>query len=104
MPVRSADTQVRIPSRCTTPQAPPRRCLDPGEQLRKAQWLRDVVVCPELEAANLVGLRAPGRGHDDRDAAELADPLGHMPAVEPRDRDVEDDQIRMVVIEPAKRL
>ena len=81
---------------------PPQGRLDPGQQLRKAERLRDVVVGAELEAADLVGLGAAGGDDEDRDAAELADPLDHLPAVEAGQRDVEDDEVRMVVVELAE--
>ena len=80
------------------------RGLDPRRELGKAQRLGDVVVRAELEPADLVRLRAPGRDHQDRDAAELADPLDDLPAVEPRQRDVEDHEVRVVLVEAAQRV
>ena len=76
--------------------------LDPGQQLREAQRLGDVVVGAQLQAADLVGLGAAGRDHEDRHPAELADPLDDLPAVEPGQRDVEDDEVGMLVVEPAQ--
>ena len=61
----------------------------------RLQRLRDVVVRAELQAADLVGLGAARGDHEDRDAAELADPLDDLPAVETGQRDVEDDEVRV---------
>src|SRR5206468_2768869 len=43
-------------------------------------------------------------GHDDRHAAELADALDDLPAVEARQRDVEHHEVGMPVVEAAQRL
>ena len=85
-------------------RGPPEGGLDPRRQFGEAQWLRDVVVCPELQPADLVGFRAPRGDQDDRDPAELADPLDDLPAVEAGQRDVEDDEVGMPLVEPAQRV
>jgi hypothetical protein len=82
----------------------PQRGLDPGHELRQAERLRDVVVRAELQAADLVGLGAARGHHEDRDPAELADPLDHLPAVEAGQGHVEDDEVRVPLIELAQRL
>src|SRR6185312_13219456 len=56
----------------------------------------------ELQAANLLGLRAMRRDHDDRYPAELAEPFDELPAVESGQRDVEDHQVGMLIVEPAE--
>ena len=81
---------------------PAQRGLHAGEELRERQRLRDVVVRPELEAADLVRLRAAGRDHEDRHAAELAEALEELPAIEAGQRDVQDDQVGPLVVEPAQ--
>ena len=77
----------------------PKGGLDPRHQLREAEGLGHVIVRAELQAADLVGLRAARRDHQDRHAAELPDSLDDLPAVETGERDVEDDERRMLVIE-----
>ena len=64
-------------------RGPTQSRLDPRRQLGEAQRLGDVVVGAKLEPADLVGLGAPGGDHQDRDAAEFADPGDDLPAVEP---------------------
>src|SRR5919199_2135689 len=83
---------------------PAQRRFDPGHQLWEAQGLGDVVVRAELEPTNLVGLRTPRGGHDDRHPTEFADTFDHLPAVEARQRDVEHDQVWTPFVELAERL
>ena len=45
--------------------------LDAGHELHHAEWLDEVIVRAEVEAADLVVLRALGRSHDDRDGCLL---------------------------------
>ena len=80
------------------------RGLDPGEELRKAQWLGDVIVRAQLQPADLVGFGAAGSDEQDRHPAELADPLEDLPAIEAWQGHVEDDEIGVVVVELAQRL
>ena len=84
--------------------SPAEGSLHAGEELREAQRLRDVVVGAELQAADLVGLGAPRGDEEDRHPAELADPLDDLPAVEAGQGDVEDHEVRMVVVEPPQRV
>ena len=78
--------------------------LDPGEELREAQRLGDVIVRAKLQPADFVGLGAAGGDEQDRDPAELADPLEDLPAIEARQGHVEDDEIGVMVVELAERL
>ena len=78
---RCCEAAAAAPGR-SSPRAAarPRR----GPSAREAERLGDVVVRAELQAADLVGLGAVRRDHQDRDAAELAEALDELPAIEAR--------------------
>ena len=67
---------------------------DPGGHLLAVKGLDDIVVRPQLQAQHLVKGFAPGRDHDHRNAAGLADRLQHLIAVHPRQHHIQQDQIR----------
>ena len=73
-------------------------------ELADRERLRDVVVRAELEADHLVELVVAGRQHDDRHRARRAQPLAHLEPVEPRQHDVEHDEVDRRVGETAQRL
>src|SRR5918911_507647 len=55
--------------------------------------LRDVVVGPRLEAADLVNLLAAGGEHDHRYVRDAPDSLEDLEAVHARHRDVEENHV-----------
>src|SRR6266850_1089858 len=46
--------------------SPAQKRLHPGKQLSNTEWLGDIIVCAELEAADDIILLAFGREHNDR--------------------------------------
>src|SRR5262249_31589245 len=68
--------------------------LYPRDQLARAERLDDVVISPELEADNPVGLLAASRQHDDRYLALSAKDAAHFQAIYPRQHQAEHDEIR----------
>ena len=80
---------------------------DPRGQLLRAERLGDVVVGAELEARDAIGFFAARRQHDDRDrrgrrigAQRLADPQ----AVQPRQHQIEDDEIDRLAPQPRQHV
>lgn len=56
-------------------------------------WLRHIVVGAQIETRYPVDVIAPCGQHQDRDLAELPDPLQNLDPVHPRHHDVEHDNI-----------
>src|SRR5581483_3139222 len=75
-----------------------------GAELSDRERLRDVVVGAELEPDHLVELVVAGGEHDDRHRARRAQPTAYLEPVEPRQHDVEDDEVDVPVAEAALRL
>ena len=76
--------------------------LDAGHELHHAEWLDEVIVRAEVEAADLVVLRALGRSHDDRDGAQLRrrlHALQQLDAVHAGQHHVEHHQIGLLRLE-----
>ena len=76
--------------------------LDAGHELHHAEGLDEVVVRAEVETADPVILRALGRGHDDRDGAQLRrrlHALQQLDAVHTGQHHVEHDQIGLLRLE-----
>jgi len=66
---------------------------DPGAELAQAEGLGQVVVGPDLEAEELVRLGVPRGQHDDGDLAPRPDPARRLDPVEPRQVEVEDEEV-----------
>src|SRR5690606_38017427 len=77
---------------------PPKDALHTREELPDAEGLRHVVITPEVEPLDLVALRRL-RGEEDHRRADVvsAQRLAHLEAVDLREHDVEDDQVRPTV-------
>ena len=73
---------------------PPQRGLEPGDQLRRPERLRHVVVGAGRERPHLLLLLADRGEDDDRHLAPLAQPLGHLDAVDVGQHQVEDRRRR----------
>ena len=71
--------------------------FDPGHHLAGAVGFADVVVGAEFEAEQAVDLFDPGRDHDDRHAGEFADLFADVHAVFPRQHQVEQHQIGLLL-------
>ena len=77
---------------------PPQQRLDPAHQLAQPERLRQVVVRAELQADHLVDLVvAGGQDEDRRLRTGGAQPAQHLEAVDARQADVEDDEVRGLV-------
>ena len=76
----------------------------PGTELADRERLRDVVVGAELEADHLVELVVAGGQHDDRDGARRPQALADLEPVEPRQHDVEHDEVDRLLRELLQRL
>ena len=72
---------------------PPQRHADARQQLLGAERLRHVVVGAGVERADLVGLRAARREHDDRRRAAVSQQPAHLDAVHVGQAQVQDDEI-----------
>jgi hypothetical protein len=89
-----------VPRRRGAPQERP----DAAPELANREGLRDVVVGAQLEPHHLVQLVAACREHDDRNGALRPEPPAHLEPVEPRQHQVEDDEIDVLLREPDERL
>ncbi len=77
--------------------APPEQRADPGEQLVKAERLREVVIGAAVEPAHDVLDRIARRQHQDRRVASLAPEfLRHLKPGLLREHDVEQDHVVLV--------
>ena len=97
-PGRSAAGPRRIaasPVRAHRPAAA-ERGPDAGDQLGHLERLAHVVVGARLEAHDDVDRVRAGREHDDRRRGLAADRAADLEAVEPRQHDVEQDEVRVV--------
>ena len=68
----------------------------PGQQLRRAEGLGDVVVGAPVQGLHLVLLVAAGRNHQDRQLRPLADRADDVHAVDVRQAQIQHHQIRAV--------
>ena len=82
------------PSRPAERRRAPHDRADPGDQLAQPERLDDVVVGAELEPDDAVGLLAAGGHDDDRDARALAQLPADVEAVDVRQAQVEQDEVR----------
>ena len=72
--------------------------LHPGQELPVFKGLDDIVVRPQLQAPDLVVLLLPGGEHDDGHGRPgLADLLTHVKAAHPRQHQVQQHQIRVLL-------
>src|SRR2546425_10815484 len=71
------------------------RDADPREELVRAEGLAHVVVGADIEGGHLVALLTARRQHDDRDRGPLAQPADHVDAVDVRQPEVDDDDVRL---------
>ncbi len=67
---------------------------DTGDELARTERFRDVVVGPQLEADDAIGLLATCGEHDDRHGRLAAQRPRHVEAVDPRQPQVEHDEVR----------
>ena len=87
-----------------TAAGPAERGPDPGDQLGQVEGLADVVVGAGLEPDHDVHRVGPGREHHDRDGRGLPDLAADLVAVEPRQHDVEEDEVERVGPEAVEAL
>jgi hypothetical protein len=93
------DSGVAYDRRCRAPE----HRAHAGRQLARREGLRDVVVCAQLEADDPIRLLAAGGQHDDRQARARPDPAAELEAVHAGKHQVEDDEVRRVVLEEPSR-
>jgi hypothetical protein len=90
----NADTTMRDdPARAVGRTDPAQHCTNPRKQFVCSEWLGEVVVGPEVEGANLVGLLASGADHDHRGAMMVVHLLEDLPSIDKRESDVEQDDV-----------
>ena len=75
--------------------------MDAGQQLDPAERLRQVVVGPGVEAADLVAFGGERGQHEDGHVAHVADAFEDLPPVEVGHPHVEDHQVRLLLMEEA---
>jgi hypothetical protein len=96
-----ADAQRRHPARRPAPQ----QRAEPGEQLLALERLDEVVVGADVEALDARLERVARSEHEDRHVvAVLAQAAGDVDAVQPRQPEVEDDQVRQERMRLVERL
>ena len=78
---------------------PPQDCIDPSDELLHLKGLHHIVVRPHLQALDAVEHLALGRQHDDGYLAGLPDLGANGPAVHHRQHDVQQDQVRHLLLE-----
>ena len=78
---------------------PPQDGVDAGDELLHLKGLDHVVVRPHLQALDAVEHLALGRQHDDGHLAGLPDLGADGPAVHHRQHDVQQDQVRHLLLE-----
>jgi hypothetical protein len=74
-------------------------CANPSSELARRERLGHVVVGPELEPDDPVGLLAAGRQHDHRQARARTDPPAQLEAVCPRKHEIEDDEVGRLALD-----
>ena len=77
--------------------------LDPGHQLEVVERLGDVVVGAELQALDLVHRVVAGGQHHDRDVGERPDLADHLEAVDVGQADVQQHDVRVLVLDDVER-
>ena len=77
--------------------------LDPREQLRKIERLDEVVVRPQLEALDAIAGLVARAENDDPARAITGEGATELPAVDARHHQVEDDEVRLVLVDDAER-
>ena len=83
---------------------PAEKRSNPRPEFANRERLRDVVVGAQLEPDHLVELVVARGQHDDRHRARGAEALADLQAVEPRQHDVEHDEVDRLLRELAQRL
>jgi hypothetical protein len=74
-------------------QTPPaENGLDSGHQFPGAEGLHDVVISAKGQTGNAVNLLTPGRQDEDRNIGGLSEPSAHLPSVDPRKHQIENDK------------
>jgi len=82
---------------------PPQDGLRAGHQLAEAEGLGQVVVGAELEAEHAVDLgRSSREDQQGREVAAAAQGAADLPAVGPRQHQVEDEQVEVVGLQPVE--
>ena len=67
---------------------------DAGDNFTGAERLRDIVIRPKLQPADLVVLTIARGQHDNRNGHQRPDPAGYFPAVQVGQHQVQDDEVR----------
>jgi hypothetical protein len=83
---------------------PPQQRFHPGRQLVVGKRLGQVVIGPVVQPAYLLGLVSVCGQDEDRDIAQVPDPLEHRPPVQRGQPDVQDDQVRAGDVKGAQAL
>ncbi len=88
--------------RACPPFAPAQEGVRPGDQLRDAEGLRDVVVRAVVQEPHLLALLLPDGQHEDRDIRLLPDAADEGPAVQARHVQVRDDEGELLLLHHAR--
>ena len=75
--------------------------LQAGQQLDPAERLGQVVVGAGIQSPHLVPFGPEGREHEHGHVAHVPDPLQDLPTVQVGEPDVEDDDVRVALVELA---
>jgi hypothetical protein len=81
---------------------PPEQRPHPGDELRVAERLGDVIIGAGPQAAHLVRLLAVRGEHEHGNLTQLADPLQDSPPVHLREPDVQDHDVRALAVKRAQ--
>jgi hypothetical protein len=75
---------------------PPHDRLDSRHEGSRIERLRDVIVRAELESDDRIDVVVASREHEDRRVPAPPELAAHLEAVDPREHQVEDDEVRLV--------
>jgi hypothetical protein len=85
------------------PLAPPKKRTYPREELVVCEWLNEIVVGPRIKPGDAVGNGVARGEHQDRQIRSVSQAPADLHSVDPREHDVEDDEIRRPIARGNKR-
>ena len=97
--VKIGQKDVTLPPNAPPPPGAPQHAFHPGHELGGGKRLDDVVIRAHFKALDPIKDLALGRQHDDGHLAGLPDLGADRPAIHHRQHDVQQDQVRFLLLE-----